>query len=173
MQQKGGEETRDGYVAAFEWAPIDTFTLKADAFVSKFDSEAFARGFRVKLGGVNAGITNPVVVNNSVVGGTFTRTDSSFTRIELVNDDNQDFDSVTNLGVNAAWEITPDFAVQFDVSRSSAESDFRNGLLWSLVGEDANAANPVFDENIQISYLLNGLNLPDIGFNQMNDFTAL
>ena len=107
------------------------------------------------------------------MGGTFTRTDSSFTRIELVNDDNQDFDSVTNLGVNAAWEITPDFAVQFDVSRSSAESDFRNGLLWSLVGEDANAANPVFDENIQISYLLNGLNLPDIGFNQMNDFTDL
>ncbi|CAA0357558.1 TonB-dependent receptor [Alteromonas alvinellae] len=173
MQHKGGEEARDGYVAAFEWAPIDTFTLKADAFISKFDSEAFARGFRVKLGGINAGITNPVVVNNSVIGGTFSRTDNSFTRVELVNDDNQDFDSVTNLGVNASWEISPDLAVQFDVSRSSAESDFRNGLLWSLVGEDATAANPVFDENVQISYLLNGLNLPDIGFNQSDTFTDL
>jgi hypothetical protein len=60
--------------------------------------------------------------------------------------------------VNASWEISPDLAVQFDVSRSSAESDFRNGLLWSLVGEDATAANPVYDENVQISYLLNGLN---------------
>ena len=173
MQHKGGEETRDGYVAAFEWAPIDTFTLKADAFISKFDSEAFARGFRVKLGGINAGITNPVVVNNNVVGGTFSRTDNSFTRVELVNDDNQDFDSVTNLGVNAAWEISPDLSVQFDVSRSSAESDFRNGLLWSLVGDDATAANPAFDENVQISYLLNGLNLPDIGFNQTDAFTDL
>ena len=91
----------------------------------------------------------------------------------MVNDDNQDFDSVTNLGVNANWEISPDLAVQFDVSRSSAESDFRNGLLWSLVGEDATAANPVFDENVQISYLLNGLNLPDIGFNQSDAFTDL
>ncbi|MEC8376234.1 MAG: TonB-dependent receptor, partial [Pseudomonadota bacterium] len=71
------------------------------------------------------------------------------------------------------WEITPNFAVQLDVSRSSAESDFRNGLLWSLVGEDANAANPVFDENVQISYLLNGSNLPDLGFNQTDAFTDL
>ena len=75
--------------------------------------------------------------------------------------------------MNANWEISPDLAVQFDVSRSSAESDFRNGLLWSLVGEDATAANPVFDENVQISYLLNGLNLPDIGFNQSDAFTDL
>ena len=75
--------------------------------------------------------------------------------------------------MNASWEISPDLAVQFDVSRSSAESDFRNGLLWSLVGEDATAANPVFDENVQISYLLNGLNLPDIGFNQSDAFTDL
>lgn len=173
MQHKGGEETRDGYVAAFEWAPVDNFTLKADAFVSKFDSEAFARGFRVKLGGINANITNPVVVNRSVIGGTFSRTDDSFTRVELVNDDNQDFDSVTNLGINADWDISSDLSVQFDISRSSAESDFRNGLLWSLVGEDANAANPVFDENVQISYLLNGLDLPDLGFNQMSAFTDL
>ncbi|NDV92703.1 TonB-dependent receptor [Alteromonas sp. 345S023] len=173
MQHKGGEETRDGYVAAIEWAPVDNFTLKADAFISKFDSEAFARGFRVKLGGVNAGITNPVIVNNSVIGGTFSRTDDSFTRVELVNDDNQDFDSVENLGINANWEISPDFAVQVDISRSSAESDFRNGLLWSLVGEDANAVSPVFDENVQISYLLNGLNLPDIAINQSDAFTDL
>ncbi len=173
MQHKGGEETRDGYVAALEWAPIETFTLKADAFISKFDSEAFARGFRVKLGGINAGITNPVIVNNSVIGGTFSRTDNSFTRVELVNDDNQDFDDVTNLGVNANWEVTPDFAVQLDVSRSSAKSNFRNGLLWSLVGDDANAASPVFDENVQISYLLNGLDLPDLGFNQLGAFTDI
>lgn len=173
MQHKGGEETRDGYIAAIEWAPVDNFTLKADAFISKFDSEEFARGFRVKLGGINAGITNPVIVNNSVIGGTFSRTDNSYTRIELVNDDNQDFDSVENLGINANWEISPDFAVQVDISRSYAESNFRNGLLWSLVGEDANAVSPVFDENVQISYLLNGLNLPDIAINQSDAFTDL
>ena len=173
IQHKGGEETRDGYVAALEWAPVDNFTLKADAFISKFDSKEFARGFRVKLGGVSAGITNPVVVNNSVIGGTFSRTDSSYTRVELVNDDNRDFDSVESYGINADWQITPDFAVQFDISRSTAESDFRNGLLWSLVSEDAHAASPVFDENIQISYLLNGTDLPDVAFNQADAFSDI
>ncbi|WP_100657170.1 TonB-dependent receptor [Alteromonas flava] len=173
MQHKGGEETRDGYVAAIEWAPVDNFTLKADAFVSKFDSEAFARGFRVKLGGVNSSITNPVVVNRSVVGGTFTRTADSFTRVELVNDDNQDFDQVESYGINLDWDINDDWSAQFDISLSKAESNFRNGLLWSLVGEDANAANPRFDENISISYQLNGLNLPDLAFNQAPLFTDL
>ncbi|MCU7554261.1 TonB-dependent receptor [Alteromonas sp. ASW11-19] len=173
IQHKGGEETRDGYMAAIEWAPTADFTLKADAFISKFDSEAFARGYRVKLGGVNAGITNPVVVNNSVVGGTFTRTDSSFTRVELVNDDNQDFDQVESYGVKADWQITDDLSAQFDVSLSKAESNFRNGLLWSLVAEDAGAVSPTFDENVQISYLLNGLNLPDVAFNQADAFSDI
>jgi TonB-dependent receptor len=173
MQHKGGEETRDGYIAAIEWAPVDNFTLKADAFISKFDSEAFARGFRVKLGGPAATITNPVVVNNSVIGGSFTRSDTSFTRVELVNDDNQDFDQVETYGINADWDITDDLSAQFDISLSKAESNFRNGLLWSLVGEDANAASPLFDQNVAISYQLNNLNLPDVAFNQSADFIDL
>lgn len=173
MQHKGGEETRDGYVAAIEWAPVDNFTLKADAFISKFDSEAFARGFRVKLGGPQTSITNPIVVNNSIVGGTFTRTADSFTRVELVNDDNQDFDQVESYGIKGDWDINDDWSMQFDISLSKAESDFRNGLLWSLVGEDANAASPRFDENISISYLLNDLDLPDVAFNQADLFTDI
>ncbi len=48
MQHKGGESTRDSYVAVLEWVPNDTFSLKADLFISKFDEQAFARGFRVK-----------------------------------------------------------------------------------------------------------------------------
>jgi TonB-dependent receptor len=59
------------------------------------------------------------------------------------------------------------------VSYSSADSDFRNGLLWSLVAEDANADTPVFDRNVSISYLLNGLDLPDVGFNQADAFTDI
>ena len=173
MQHKGGEETRDGYVAAIEWAPLDNFTLKADAFYSRFDSEAFARGFRVQLGGNQVGITNPVIVNNNVIGGTFTRNDNSFTRVELVNDDNQDFDEIASFGVKADWRITDDLSAQLDISRSQAQSDFRNGLLWSLVGEDATVANPVIDENVQIAYQLNGQNLPDVAFSQADAFTDI
>ncbi|WP_340676906.1 TonB-dependent receptor plug domain-containing protein, partial [Paraglaciecola sp.] len=34
MQHQGGKETRDGYMAAIEWAPTDNFTLKTDVFLS-------------------------------------------------------------------------------------------------------------------------------------------
>lgn len=171
IQHKGGEETRDGYVGSIEWVPNDAFTLKADAFISKFDSEAFARGYRVKL--ENGLLTNPVVSGNSAIGGTFSRIPDGNTRIELVNDDNQDFDKVESYGINADWQMTDNLSVQLDVSMSKAESDFRNGLLWSLVAEDATVANPRFDQNVQISYLLNGLNLPDVAFSQANAFSDI
>nr|WP_136252440.1 TonB-dependent receptor [Ningiella ruwaisensis] len=173
MQHKGGAETRNGYVASLEWAPVDNFTLKADAFYSEFDSEEFARGFRVKLEAPNVAIANPVVVDNHVIGGTFNRSGSGFTRVELVNDDNQDFDRIKNLGLNGDWQITDRWSMNFDISHSSAESDFRNGLLWSLVSEDANAEDPELDTNVSISYRLNGLDLPDLGFSQADAFSDI
>lgn len=173
MQHLGGVEVRNGYMGAIEWAPVSNFKLKADAFLSRFDSEAFARGFRVKLGGPTTAVANPVLDGNSVIGGTFNRTTQSYTRVELVNDDNQDFDQVNSFGVNADWQITDRLNVAADVSYSSAKSDFRNGLLWSNVAVDANADKPIFDENVSISYLLNGLDLPDLGFNQADAFSDI
>jgi iron complex outermembrane receptor protein len=106
MQHQGGEETRDGYMVAIEWAPVDNFTLKTDMFLSQFESQEFARGYRVKLGGAQTSITNPILSGNDVIGGTFNRTSGSFTRVELVNDNNQDSDEVLSLGINADWQAT-------------------------------------------------------------------
>jgi len=173
LQHKGGEETRDGFVATLEWQPTDNFNLKFDGFYSKFDSEEFARGYRVKLDGGQAAISNPIIHDNSVIGGTFNRTSNSSTRIEIVNDDNTDYDEVQSFGINADWQVTDNLNMVVDLSYSSAESEFRNGLIWSLVADDANAAEPEFDNNVSISYLLNGLDLPDIGLNQAGVLTDL
>ncbi|WP_163937423.1 TonB-dependent receptor [Paraferrimonas sp. SM1919] len=173
MQHLGGVETRNGYMGAIEWQPVDNFNLKADAFISRFDSEAFARGFRVKLGGDTAAISNPIIDDNVVIGGNFGRTTNGWTRVEIVNDDNQDKDEVNSLGINADWQITDTFRANFDVSHSSAKSDFRNGLLWSLVAEDANAQVPQLDTNVSINYKLNGLDLPDVGFSQRDYFADI
>ncbi|MEZ9537012.1 TonB-dependent receptor [Shewanella sp. 10N.286.51.B8] len=174
LQHLGGVETRNGYMGAIEWAPVENFVLKADAFISRFDSEAFARGFRVKLDGENANIHNPVLDGNAVVGGNFGRkSKDSNTRVEIVNDDNQDFDEVNSFGINADWQVTDNLNVNLDVSLSSAKSDFRNGLLWSNVAEDATIDSPIFDNDVAINYLLNGLNLPDVGFNQADDFSNI
>jgi iron complex outermembrane recepter protein len=167
MQHKGGESTRDGYVAAIEWAPNNTFKLKADAFVSKFDEQAFARGFRVKFDAGTALINNAVLDDNAVIGADFNRARvGGNTRVEMVNDNNVKVDDSEAFGINAEWQLTDQFTLTGDVSRSAATSDFRNGLLWSLAAEDATIADPVFDNDVAISYRLNGLNLPDVGFNQ-------
>ena len=173
LQHLGGEETRNGYLAAIEWAPVDNFKLKGDAFLSRFDKESFARGFRVKLGGPSAAYANAQLDGNAVIGAAVNRTSKSYTRVEIVNDDNQDFDEVDSFGVNADWQVTDRLNVNADVALSRAKSNFRNGLLWSLVAEDANAETPVFDNNVAINYQLNGLNLPDVGFNQAAAFSDI
>ncbi len=173
MQHKGGEETRDGFMATLEWQPTDNFQLKADGFYSKFTSEEFARGFRVKFEGEQSAISNPVIYDNSVIGGTINRTSNSATRVEMVNDDNSDVDEVASFGLNADWQITERLNLNIDLSHSSATSEFQNGLIWALVAQDANAETPMIDNNVSISYLLNGLDLPDIGLSQADAFTDL
>jgi TonB-dependent receptor len=41
------------------------------------------------------------------------------------------------------------------------------------VAEDATVANPVIDQNVSISYLNNGLNLPNVGFSQAEAFSDI
>ena len=174
MQHKGGTEVRNGYVGAIEWTPSNGFTLKADAFISKFDSEQFARGLRVKFGGPTANIYNPDIFENNVIGATVVRTGQSWTRVEIANDDDSEIDEIENYGINATWDLTERFSLSADLSYSGASSDFQNRLLWSLVAEDATIANPVFDTGVSITYQLNGLNLPDAGFNQsFNDINLV
>ena len=174
IQHKGGEETRNGYMAAIEWAPTDNFRLKADGFLSRFDSKEFARGYRVKLESSQSSYDNLTAnPDGNIIGGTFYRNPGSSTRVELVNDDNQDFDEVASYGLKGDWDISDNWSMSFDASYSSAESNFRNGLLWSLVAEDATVANPVLDQNVSISYLNNGLNLPNVGFSQAEAFSDI
>jgi iron complex outermembrane receptor protein len=173
MQHRGGEETRNGYVAALEWAPNDRLTVKADAFISKFDTEAFARGFRAKFESSGAIIDNPVILDNIMIGGTVKRVSDGQTRVEMVNDDNTDFDEVRSYGFNTEYLLTDNLTVSVDIAHSSSSSNFRNGLLWSLASTDANAVKPVVDPNVSITYLLNGMDLPSIGINQAASFTDI
>ncbi len=173
IQHLGGEETRNGYLGSLQWQPHDAFSLTGDVFISKFDKEAFARGFRVKFEGATANISNPIYNGSSLIGGNISRTRNGFTRVEVVNDDNRDSDEVHSYGLKADWDINDRVNLVFDVSHSRASSDFRNGLLWSLVAQDATVANPVLDPNVAINYQLNGLNLPAIGLSQAAAFSDI
>ncbi|MBX2859543.1 MAG: TonB-dependent receptor [Cellvibrionaceae bacterium] len=173
LQHRGGEETRDGYMATLQFEPHENFSLKADAFVSKFDTQSFARGFRVRFEGSSASYANANVLDNYMIGGAVSRRSNGLTRVEIVNDDNSDKDEVHSYGINADWQASDVLNISIDLSQSKASSHFRNALLWGLVSEDAAANTPVLDGNVAINYQLNGLDVPDVGFSQADDFSDI
>ena len=170
LQHKGGEETRDGVMAVLEWQPSDELSLKADVYYSKFDTEAFARGFRVKS--LEQGtIINPVLTDDgAMIGGTVNRFQNDSFLVQTTNDDNTDYDEVLSAGLNLTWYKGP-WTLSADLSTSEAESDFINGVAWGLLFEDASAASPVVEGDVSVAYQLNVLDLPDLGFNQ--DYTDI
>lgn len=187
LQHLGGQETRDGVMASIQWEPSSTFTLQWDVYGSEFESESFARGFRVKtLHDVNnnraATVVNPIVRNNAVVGGRFYRdindefdapplagADNTWL-VQTTNDDNTDNDKVFSSGLFAEW-VLGSWTLSADLSTSEAESEFINGVNWALAFEDSSATTPIIDDNIWVDYRLNGLTLPDVAFSR--DYTNL
>ncbi|MBU2883601.1 TonB-dependent receptor [Psychrosphaera sp. B3R10] len=84
LMTRGGEDTRNGIMAAIAWQPTDNFTLKADVFYSKFDSKLWERGIFISgLGSIvsndinnSVDLIDPVVVGNdtdgySIIGGEY------------------------------------------------------------------------------------------------------
>ena len=132
LQHKGGEETRDGMMAVLEWQPNDELSLRADVYYSRFDTEAFARGFRVKTL-QNGTIFNPVVTDDgAMIGGTVNRSGNDSFLVQTTNDDNTDYDEVLSAGLNLNWYKGP-WTLSADLSTSEAESDFVNGVAWGMI----------------------------------------
>jgi len=170
LQHRGGEETRDGLMGVLEWQPSDDLKVRADYYSSTFDTEAFARGFRFQ-NLFQGNITNPVMTADGVmVGGYVQRARDTDVLVQTTNDDNSDHDEVTSYGLNVEY-LVGNWTLSGDISTSKAESNFVNGVGWGLLFEDASAAVPIVESDIAVNYKLNGVNLPDIGFNQ--DYTDL
>jgi len=142
MQQRGGEEQRDSYLGTVVWAPSETFTLKGDVFHTKADSEAFARGFRVKNLNAATSITNPVVVDNNMIGGTLAGDGTGNFAVFVVNDNDSRVAEVTSYGLNGEW-LLDRLTITADLSYSESDGDFQNGGTRALLYNDTSVANPV------------------------------
>lgn len=166
MQQRGGEEQRDSFLATVVWAPHDNFILKADVFNTKADSEAFARGFRVKNLYSNTGnaITNPVIVKNNMIGGTVIGNGTGDFAVFTVNDNDSREAEVLSGGINAEWKLDK-LTITADVAYSESDGDFQNGGTRAILYNDTNVTNPVRSAET-ISYLNNGLGVADFTSNQ-------
>lgn len=154
-QVRGGEETRDGFMGAIQWEPSENWSVQGDVFHSKFDSENFARGFRVKTLH-NGTLNNETVSNGAVTGATVSSDGSGDFAVFNINDNDSRFTEVLSGGLNVTWSQGP-LTLSSDISYSEADGEFVNGGTRAILYNDAN--NPTSGRAPEtIHYLLNGLN---------------
>ena len=188
--EDGGNETRDGVIATLELKPTDNFSVEIDGYYSRFETKRFRRGIRVigpqEVNGGNTQITNPIIADNAIIGGTFSRNVGAPTvdgggfglTAQGINDDLGDTDELISIGSKAEW-TNDRWTVTGDFTYSRADSQFANEVsatlpLTSLNGGVAGVSNsspntPVLNDNLSILLNTNGTSLPTVGFSQ--DFT--
>ncbi len=187
INERGGEDDRNAYTLALNWEPRDDLRFQFDAFHSKFESNKWDRGLRIS--GINniatpgAGllIDNPLYANGALVGGTIYRDPNNSllappfpgstrdVNIQTQADDNTTNSKSSAFGLNGVWDITDDLTMTVDISHSKGDENYKDQVMRMAYFEDSSVPYPVIDDNVIFSYQLNGLNNPDLQFNQ--DFT--
>lgn len=163
--QFGGRETRDGVIGVIQYEPDPRFRVLIDGYYSRFKSDVRRRGLRVfnPQSGNNI-ITNPVIVNNALTGGTFTNNGGGV-GTELVNQDESRRDELYTLGGKVEYDFSDSFTGGIDVSYSRGKSFFNNSGV-NLQPFTQTAGGLVRTDQIpgliSVNYQLNGLNLPTI-----------
>ena len=116
-QVSSTDNVRDGYMAVVEFKPNDFYSTMLDVYYSTFEKEETLRFMETGLawgGGVT--LTNPVVENGEVVGGTFNNV-----RPVLRNDLNTQDDEIFAIGWNNKFKFSEDWSALADISYSKAE----------------------------------------------------
>jgi phosphoribosylformimino-5-aminoimidazole carboxamide ribotide isomerase len=195
LHDRGGEDSRDAFVVALNWAPRDDVRFQFDGFHSKFDSEKFDRGLRVdglssvrlaNLGGnPNAGVlTNPILAGNTIIGGTFSRDPNNMVdappsitsqvgsiRVQTQADDASTESSVSSWGLKGEWDINDDMSISVDIAHSEGDEDSKDRVMRMAYFEDSCIDPPELDDNLEVQYQLHGLAAPTVSFNR--DFTDI
>lgn len=185
LYQIGGQEKRDGFLAAVQYEPNDKLSVEADFFYSKFDSDSQKRG--ISVNNLKAAtISNAVIQNGNLTSALFSTTvNQDFTRgsgtvpnIRVVSADVTDDDKLFSGGINVKWQEAR-WSAALDLSHSSASGYNADGF------DRAHLYTPTTDTNIfpsgfersdqeQVHLQTNGLEIPSVTFNQdYTDYSTL
>lgn len=189
VNERGGEDERNAVVVALNYEPRDDLRFQADFFYSDFQSDKWDRGVRVSglnnIQNPDSGLTltNPIIGNGALLGGTFSRdpngtidappykTSARDMNVQTQADDNSTESNVLSWGIKGEWDINDSLMMVVDVAHSEAEETYKDEVLRMAYFEDSSAAMPVIDDNIEMTFELDGLDIPNVSFNQ--DFTDL
>ncbi|WP_039912611.1 TonB-dependent receptor [Cellvibrio mixtus] len=174
--QTGGEETRDGYVAAVQFEPTENLSIQSDVFYSKFESDSYSRGFRVQPLR-NAEIASMVLWNNTaVVGGEFKSNDKTPTALNLQINSNDvtQTNELLSGGLNLQWQQDA-LTASLDLSHSDASGEQADGVVRAYLYRPKSAATPNADPferdpDQSVTYLLDGINVPSVSMSR--DYTS-
>lgn len=170
--QTGGEESRDGYVAALQFEPNDNFTVKSDFFYSKFTSESYSRGFRVQPLR-NSQISNIVLWENiAVIGGEFLVDDQSpeSFNLQINSNDVTQTNELFSGGLNLAWEQDA-LSLSLDLAHSEASGVQADGVVRAHLYRPRTDPGPTQDPyerdpDQSMVYLLDGINIPSVSLSR-------
>lgn len=173
--QVGGEETRDGYVAAIQFEPTEKLSIQSDVFYSEFVSDSYARGFRIQPLR-NANVANVVLWENiAVVGGQFLSPENAPASFDfqINNNDITQTNELLSGGFNIAWK-EDSFNVSLDVSHSDASGVQADAVTRAHLYKPTDDLDEFpngyeRDADQQVSYLLDGINVPSVAVSR--DYT--
>src|SRR5262249_17138551 len=113
------EGTRDALMSTLEWRPNDKYTSTLDLYYSKFNQDTTYGGFEVGLPwGSNTVLTNPVVANGMLVGGTWSNL-KPVVRDELDAHD----DKIKSIGWNNKFRFGDGWQAAADLSWAKATTN--------------------------------------------------
>ena len=125
------DNTRDGFMAAIEYKPTDTYSTIFDFYYSRFDKEEIKRGMEFSTG----------TVSNQVRDATGTVTSFNFTGFDPVmrNDFNGAEDTLSSFGWKQEFKVGDAWAIDLDLSASRAERQER--ILETYAGFPAGVSD--------------------------------
>ena len=118
-QVSSTENVRDGLLAVVEFKPNDFYHAQIDAYYSTFDKSETLRFMETGLAwGAGTTLSNPVIRDGAVVGGTY-----SGVRPVLRNDKNTQDDEIFAIGWNNQFKFNENWSAVADISHSKAKRE--------------------------------------------------
>ena len=113
------DNVRQGLMGVLEFNASDTYSTVLDVYYSKFEKAETTRFLEAGLGwGGGVTLSNPVIEDGVVVGGTFHNV-----RPVLRNDLNEGDDKLFAIGWNNRFELSSHWTAEVDISHSQADRE--------------------------------------------------
>jgi iron complex outermembrane receptor protein len=150
LRNESASQKRNGLMGVVQWKPSKDFETVVDAYHSTYERIALQRGFEAGLAWSGAQLVNPVVEGatqtapNTFKGGVLTKADYVGVKPVLRHDVNDRDDTITALGWNSKFVVSPALTVVGDLSWSKAKRQESIMELYAGTGAGSNGATDTF-----------------------------